>query len=145
MKWFKKIIIVLSLMFLSSFSYSQGEMNFNSNNYYQWVNIKNSQCGQASFYIYVDRIYNSGSRLYYYNIYIWSDSYYSNCNASTTYIKNINVYGFDSGKYSKVFGTPYLLAKPKNSYFNGWNFLGYIYSYSSNKNIKVTWRGTSLY
>jgi len=145
MKWFKKILTILTLVFLTSFAYSQGEVNFNNSNYSQWVKIKNSQCGQASFYVYVGKTYNSASRLYYYNIYIWSDSYYRNCNASSTYITNINIYEFDTGKYSKVFETPYLLAKPKNAYFNGWNLLGYIYSYNSSLNIKLTWGSISIY
>ena len=145
MKWFKKILATIALVFLTSFAYSQGSVNFNQNNYYQWVNIGSSLCGKANFYVYVDRTYNSSSRLYYYNIYFWSDSYYNNCNASPTYISNIGAYAFANGKYTKVLGTPYMLAKPKSEYFNGWNFLGYIYSYSSNQNIKINWGGASLY
>ncbi len=136
---------MLALMFITSFAYSQGSMNFNQNNYYQWVKINDSQCGKANLYIYVDRVYNNASRLYYYNIYFWSDSYYRNCEVSSTLINNINVYAFSNGKYTKVLIVPYILAKPKSNYFNGWNFLGYVYSYSSNQNIKVNWGSANLY
>jgi len=145
MKWFKKILLMVSLMFMTSFAYSQGSLNFNQSNYYQWVKVSNSQCGKANFYVQVDRKYNSASRLYYYNVYFWSDSYFRNCDPSTTYISNINVYSLNNGKYSKMFGQAYMLAKPQNPYFNGWNFAGYVYSYSANLNIKVSWGGASLY
>lgn len=145
MKWFKKILAILTLVFLTSFGYSQGSVNFNSSNYYTWIKVGNPDCGKANFYIYVDRTYNSASRLYYYNIYFWSDSYYQNCNASATYISNIGAYALNGGKYSKIIGTPYILVKPKNGYFNGWNFFGYIYSYNPNQAIKIKWGGASLY
>ena len=145
MKWFKKILATIALVFLTSFAYSQGSVNFDNSNYYGWVNVSSPQCGKANFYVQVERTYNNASRLYYYNIYFWSDSYYRNCNASTTYISDINVYSLNNGKYTKMFGQPYMLVKPKSNYFNGWTFAGYVYSYSSNLNIKVSWGGASLY
>lgn len=146
MKWFKKILFTILIIIAPIFSSAQsGYQYVDASNCYQWIKLSNSQCGKASFYIYVDKVYNNGSRLYYYNIYLWSDSYYNNCNTSSTYISNINVYAFNNGKYSKAFGVPYLLAKPKSNYFNGWNFLGYVYTYSSNQSIKITWEDISLY
>lgn len=135
------------MMFFASFAYSQnsGYKILGSSDYYQWVKIDEPRCGSGSFYIYISKEYNISSRLYYYKIFLWSDSYYRNCGVASTLINVFNVYIYANGKYSKVLNLEYILANPKSNYFDGWNYVAYVYTYNENQNFKITWEDVNSY
>lgn len=145
-KWIKNILTVFSFVMLYSFAQAQGGVAyFSSSSYNQWIEFSEKRCGKAGFYIYIRRYYKPSHRVFYYDIYIWSDSYYRNCLPSYTYINNIMVYMHDGKNYKPVLNLDYYIASPKKSDFNGWNYLGYLYSRNSNQNIKITWTDKSPY
>ena len=103
MNWIKKIAII-TMMFLSSFVYSQngGYKILGSSDYYQWIKVDEPRCGKGSFYIYISKEYNISSRLYYYKIFLWSDSYYRNCGVASTLIDVFNVYIYANGTLWRI-------------------------------------------
>lgn len=148
MNWFKKIFLISVFTIISVIANdvkAQGSQYINSSNYFNWIKIGEPSCGNGSFYIYVNRYYNQTQGLYYFEIYIWSDSYYKNCKESYTYIDDVVLYIDDKGYYSQVLVLDYYLAQPKNASFNGWNYIAYVYSSNPNQKIKIKWGSVSSY
>ena len=143
--WFKKILAITTFLLISSFAQAQEVVYFDNTNYNQWIQIGDVACGKASFHLYVNQYYNQTDGLYYYEIYVWSDSYYKNCNPSYTYIENVIVYVYDGSVYSNSLSMDYYLASPKTTTFNGWNYLAYVYSASANQKFKIAWDGANPY
>ena len=132
-------------LLVSSLAHAQGSIIFDGNNYNQWIKIGEPACGVGSFYLYVNQYYSQADGLYYYEIYVWSDSYYKNCNPSYTYIKDVVIYVHNGTNYSNSLSYDYFLASPKTTTFNGWNYLAYVYSGSASQKFKITWSGATPY
>lgn len=148
MNWLRKIFLIGVFTILSAFANdvkAQGTQYINSSNYFNWIKVGEPLCGKGSFYVYVNRIYNQSQGLYYFEIYIWSDSYYKNCQASSTYIDDVIVYVDVNGYYSQALTLDYYLAAPKGGTFNGWNYMAYVYSKNPNQKIKIKWNSISQY
>lgn len=148
MNWLKKIFLTGAIVVLSAvanFANAQGSVTISSSNYFTWVKVDEPACGKGSFYVYVNKYYNTADRLYYYEIYIWSDSYYKNCNTSYTYIEDVVLYVHDNGNYIKALTLDYFLAAPKTGTFNGWNYMAYVYSGSASQKFKIKWDSVSPY
>jgi hypothetical protein len=148
MNWLKKIFltgifVVLSIVFNKA--NAQSEQYINSSNYYTWIQTCNPDCGKGSFYTYVNRYYNQNSGYYYFEIYIWSNSYYKNCNEAYTYIDDVVIYVESKGNYTSVLKLDYYLASPKTATFNGWNYMAYVYSTNPNQKFKIKWSSISAY
>lgn len=134
--------ILLILFFTFSFKVkSQNSIYINSTQYNNWQ-LSNSSCyGCGSFYIMVTNTkYPNKKGLYYYDIYLWSNSFYTNGYTSSSYVKNINIYAIDpSGNEQFILNLDYALVPPKSQYFNGSFYLAYVYSISAKQTIKLTW------
>lgn len=139
--WFKKILAVAAFMLISLAAQSQGSLTINSTNYNKWVQVCNTACGKGSFYVYVNKYYNQTDKYYYYEIYVWSESYYKNCTSAYTYIDEVKIYANNI----QVLILDYYLASPKTDTFNGWNYMAYVYSSKENETIKITWDSISPY
>lgn len=88
----------------------------------------------------VNTTYPDKSGLYYYDIYLWSNSFYTNGYAASSYVKNIKIYGVDPyGNETFLFKIDYALVPPKSEYFDGNFYLAYVYSGSAVQTIKITW------
>jgi hypothetical protein len=138
--WAKNILLIL-LLTLSIKVKAQNSVTIYNNNYNTW-NLSNSTCyGCGSVYVMVvNANYPDKSGLYYYDVYLWSNSFYANGYASSSYIKMIKVYGIDpSGKETLILKMDYALVPPKSQYFNGNFYLAYVYSGSAMQTIKITW------
>ena len=140
-KWIKNIIITLGFLFSSS-TLKVGAQNYITvfpSQYNSWV-LSNTSCyGCGSFYVIVT---NSGyiDGYYYYDIYLWSNSFYTNGYTANSYIKNMNVYSIDSkNNRINIFNLDYVLVPPKSDFFDGYYYLGYAYSTNANQAIKLTW------
>jgi hypothetical protein len=145
-KFLKKIFITSALLIISTcanFALPQGVVEFNSSNYNTWIKACEPACGKGSFYLYAHKTYNQSNGLYYFQVYVWSDSFYKNCNQAYTYIDNVSIYLSENKKNSLNFD--YFLASPKTASFNGWNYIAYIYSTSANQKFKFEWGSASPY
>lgn len=136
----KKILLTL-LLTLSIGVKSQNQMTFYNNHYNKWY-VSNQSCyGCGSFYIMiVNTPYPDNYGMYYYDIYLWSNSFYSNGYAASSYIKNIKIYTVDpAGNEKFILKLDYALVAPKSQYFDGNFYLAYVYSGSAMQRIKITW------
>ncbi len=148
MNWLKKIFLISAVFILSSIlniSVAQGEININSSKCFRWIEVSTQACKKGSFYVYVNRRYNQENGFYYFDIYIWSNSYYENCNESSTYIDDVDIYINSGGRYVPAVNLDYYLAAPKTNSFNGWNYMAYVYSKDPNQLFKIKWSSVSTY
>jgi len=146
MKWFRNILIVIMLMFSCGNFTAQNNLVIGPNYYNSWV-LSNRTCyGCGSFFAMVVNNPNPTKGYYYYDIYFWSNSYYTNGYAANTYIKQVNIYTVDpSGKEYFIFKMPYAVVAPKSDAFNGYFYVGYVYSTSAMQNIKISWLSASAW
>lgn len=136
----KNILLILFFTFTFKVN-SQNSIYINSSQYNTWQVSNNSCYGCGSFYIMVTNTkYPNKEGFYYYDIYLWSNSFYTNGYASSSYVKNINLYAIDPyGKEQFILNLNYALVPPKSQYFNGSFYLAYVYSISARQTIKLTW------
>jgi hypothetical protein len=95
----KKLLIFLffTLFFLTT--KSQTEFNFSSSNYGQFQLSSQAFCGKGSLYCVITKsLYPNGFGNYCYQVYFATNSYFSDCNVSRTYVPNIEVM-YVEGKY----------------------------------------------
>jgi len=140
MKWIKNLLLTFIIAF-SINANAQGNMVINYNQYNKWV-LSNSPCvGCGSFYVMVVNNPTPNNRGYYfYDVYCWTNSSYTNGYLASTYLKNINFYFVGaSGNEVFILNIPYGVVPPKTQYFNGYFYLAYVYSPSSSQTIKLTW------
>ncbi len=141
MKNFIKNILLTLLFALSIKVKGQDNMTIYNNDYNIW-NVSNSTCNGCGsvFIMVVNTSVPDKSGLYYYDIYLWSNSFYANGYAASSYVKNIKVYAVDpAGNETFVLKMDYVLVPPKSQYFNGNFYLAYVYSGSAMQTIKLTW------
>jgi hypothetical protein len=145
-KWFRNILIVLLILVCTSKSHAQTSITIGSDDYSSWV-LSNPTCyGCGSFFTMVVNNPNPIDGYYYYDIYFWSNSFYSNGYAANTYIKPVYVYALDpSGKSTLVLNFSYAVVPPKSVSFNGYFYVGYVYSTSANQKIKISWSNISAW
>jgi hypothetical protein len=144
--WIKNILLILLLTFSIKVK-GQNSITIYNNNYNTW-NISNTTCsGCGSFYaMIVNTSIPDKSGLYYYDIYLWSNSFYQTGYASSSYVKNIQVFTIDpSGKETLVLKMDYALVPAKSEYFNGNFFLAYVYSGSAMQTIELTWSDINVW
>jgi hypothetical protein len=145
-KWITNILLVFILT-LSFKVKGQSNVIINNSEYNTWQ-LSNDACyGCGSFYVMVVNSANPDkSGLYYYDIYLWSNSFYTTGYASSSYVKNIKIYGIDpSGKETLILKLDYALVPPKSQYFDGNFYLAYVYSGSARQTIKLTWSEISIW
>lgn len=144
-KWFKCILISLCLLLISP-AKSQNSMEIGSGNYGAWQ-LSNKSCyGCGSFFVMVVNNPKPAKGYYYYDIYLWSNSFYTNGYAANTYVKQISVYTLDpEGKEYFIFKMPYVVVAPKSESFNGYFYLGYVYSTSAMQDVKIKWFNSSAW
>jgi hypothetical protein len=140
----KNIIIKIITLFFVFLSFtdikSQNFITIGSENYNQWILSNNTCYGCGSFYVMVVNNPTPVKGYYYYDIYFWSNSFYANGYAANSYIKFIDVYGTDyKGNNIPVLNFQYVVVPPKSYTFNGYFYLGYVYSLSSTQRIQITW------
>ena len=145
-KWIKKLLITLSIVLCSSNINAQNFFVVGNGNYSTW-NLTNQTCyGCGSFFIMVANNPTPSNGYFYYDIYFWSNSFYTNGYAANTYIKEINVYAVDpKGRDVPVLYVPYTLVPPKSYSFNGSFYIGYVYSVSPIQTIKISWSSASAW
>lgn len=141
-KYFNTLIFsLIILFFVSNKIESQNTISINPYNYNRWIMSNETCSGCGSFYLMVvNSQYPDQNGFYYYDIYLWSNSYYLNGFASSSYVKNIIVYTLqESNIYTNTMSFNYALVPPKSQYFDGYFHLGYIYSYNSRQKMKISW------
>ncbi len=152
-KWFKNLFLTLVLILslnsvnVAQSSVAQNSITVSSVDYNKWI-LSNSSCyGCSSFYLMVVNTTNpSKDGLYYYDVYLWSNSFYANGYAASSYVKNINFFVVDpSGNKKFILKLDYALVPPKSQYFSGSFYLAYIYSISAKQTIKITWSETEIW
>lgn len=134
-------IFLSVLLFLNLSLKAQNSLTISPTRYQQWVQVGSSCYGCSSFYLMVvNETTPRTDGLYYYNVYLWSNSFYNNGYVSSTYIKTIKIYSKDiSGTETFLLKLDYALIPPKSDYFDGVYHLAYLYSYSARETIKITW------
>lgn len=139
-KVLNKVLISLFLL-LSLNNSAQNSVNVNTNRYNQWIQVGQTCYGCSSFYIMVvNDVAPRTDGLYYYSIFLWSNSFYNTGYVASTYVKNIKIYAKDiSGTQTFLLKTDYALVPPKSDYFEGSYYLAYVYSGSAKQIIKITW------
>lgn len=145
-QWLKRILITLAL-FVSFNANAQNSITIGPGNYGKWL-LSNESCyGCGSFYVMVTNTYNPADGFYYYDIYLWSNSYYSNGYTANTYIKGVNIYALNLNGISEnlVLNFQYLVVPPKSYQFNGYFYVGYVYSTISTQKIKLNWQSASAW
>jgi len=138
--WSKNILTTILLTLLITVK-AQNSITITSNRYNIW-NVSNPPCyGCSSIYVMVvNTKVPDKSGFYFYDIYLWSNSFYTNGYVASSYVKNINFYMVDPhGTQKYILNVDYALVPPKSQYFNGSYYLGYIYSVSAKQTIKLTW------
>jgi hypothetical protein len=145
-KWFKNMLIVLLFLFCTNKANAQNSIAIDYNYYNTWQ-LSNESCyGCGSFYVMVVNNPNPVNGYYYYDIYFWSNSYYSNGYAANTYIKPVNIYAIGpDGRGTLVLAFTYAVVPPKSVAFNGYFYVGYVYSMSSMQKIKINWSSASAW
>lgn len=143
-KWIKNLVLILAVVFSIGSTNAQKNTIIGDGSYNVWI-VSNPTCyGCGSFYSMVVNIQQPSNGFYYYDIYFWSNSYYTNGYTSNTYIKQINIYALDqSGKNTLVLTFPYVVVHPKSELFNGYFYVGYVYSTNSMQKINITWSSAS--
>lgn len=147
MKNLIKNILLIFLLTLSIKVKSQNRITIYSNNYNTW-NLSNNTCaGCGSVYLMVvNTTIPDKSGLYYYDIYLWSNSFYANGYAASSYVKNIKLYAVDpSGNETFILKMDYALVPAKSQYFNGNFYLAYVYSGSNSQAIKLTYSDINVW
>jgi hypothetical protein len=137
---FKKIIIILFAILSFNSIKSQNVITIGNENYNQWVLSNNTCYGCGSFYVMVVNNPTPIKGYYYYDIYFWGNSFYSNGYAANSYIKFIDIYGNDHrGINIPILNFQYIVVPPKSYTFDGYFYVGYVYSLSSTQRIQITW------
>lgn len=145
MKWFRKITLLLFILsFIPQKINAQNSMIITSSNYKNWQ-ISNQTCaGCGSFFVMVVNNPIPSNGYYYYDIYLWSNSFYPNGYAASSYVKNIKISIMrPDGVYQNVLNVEYALVPPKSSIFNGYFHVAYVYSFSAQQTIKLNWSSTT--
>jgi hypothetical protein len=145
-KWFKNLICILCFVFFIKNSTAQNSITIGNYNYNSWE-LSNEACyGCGSFYVMVVNNGLSTNGYYYYDIYFWSNSFYTNGYAANTYVKPVTVYAVDpNGRNTLMFNLKYVVVQPKSNSFNGYFYVGYVYSTSANQKIKISWSNASAW
>jgi len=145
-KYIKRLLIILAFVFSANTMSAQNSILLNYGNYNEWVLSNNTCNGCSSFFAMVVNNPTPSNGYYYYDIYLWGNSFYSNGYAANTYIKSVNVYMLTpSGTWNSVIPYSYLIVPPKSDVFDGYFYVGYIYSTSKMQSIKITWVNTSVW
>ena len=146
-KWFKNLLIILAAVILFNKEISaQSTIIIDNSNYKTWQAYGNTCAGCGSFFVMVSNNPVPINGYYYYDIYFWSNSFYQNGYASNTYIKQINIYATGpNGVDNLVLKFPYAVVPPKSNVFNGYFYVGYIYSFSAMQKIKISWVSASAW
>lgn len=145
----KKLLLTFVFIIFSLFTFSQTTPNPNvpktnvthNSVHNGWAKWGNSCAGCAGLYYRIDRINqpvyeNDGNYYYYFYFYFYSDSYYSNGQLASTYLRGVNFYIGDTF----IFNLDYLLIPPKQSYYGGW-----IKTTDPNALVRFTWDSISVY
>ena len=145
-KWFKNLLLIIAVIFSINTTIAQTNITIGNGSYNSWA-LSNTACyGCGSFYTMIVNNPNPIDGYYYYDIYLWSNSYYTNGYAANTYVKPINIYTLDPfGKSKLVLTFAYVVVPPKSASFNGYFYLGYVYSTSAMQKIKLTWSNVSAW
>jgi hypothetical protein len=140
-KWFKNLFLGLLLVLSFNCAKSQNSIAIGPSNYNRWILSNNTCSGCGSFYVMVvNQAYPANDGYYYYDVYLWSNSFYTNGFAASSYVKNIKLSLLQpNGTYMQVLALDYALVPPKSAYFNGYFHLAYAFSYSARQTIKITW------
>ncbi len=143
--WIKNLL--LTLTFLLSFNIVKAQSISISNGYYNTWLLSNESCyGCGSFYVMVVNNPTQANGYYYYDIYFWSNSFYGNGYAANTYIKPVYIYVVNPDGYEKLVLTfKYAMVPPKSNSFNGYFYVGYVYSTSPSQKIKLNWSSASAW
>lgn len=144
-KYIKNLLVILAITF-SCNAISQNDITIEPGQYSQW-SMSNQTCyGCGSFLTMVVNNPVQSKGYYYYDIYFWSNSFYTNGYAANTYIKQVNIYAQDpSGRNTLVLTFPYTVVPPKSDAFNGYFYVGYVYSTSAMQKIKITWSNVNVW
>ena len=108
---------------------------------YDWK-LSNQACyGCGSLYVSILRDSKPNEKgLYYFYVYLWSNSFYANGLKASTYVTNINVYaGNGDGGKTSVLTIPYFVAKPKTDIFSGYNLIATLYGADPTQVWFITW------
>lgn len=145
-KWFRNFLIILLTVFSLNTASSQNSLTIGPSNYNNWVLSNNTCYGCGSFYVMVVNNPNPINGYYYYDIYFWSNSYYSNGYAANTYIKPVNIYAIGpDGVGTLVLTFTYAVVPPRSDVFNGYFYVGYVYSMSAYQKIKINWSSATAW
>jgi hypothetical protein len=144
--WIRNLILAIAIVFSFGNSNAQNSITIGNGNYNTWVSSNDACYGCGSFYVMIVNNPNQADGYYYYDIYFWSNSYYTTGYVANTYIKSVNIYMLNpSGLWNPVLSFPYVVVPPKSDYFNGYFYIGYIYSTSRMQSIKTTWSNISAW
>ena len=138
-KYFKILLFTMAILFGVSKVEAQS-MTINNSSYNQWIPSNSTCAGCGSIFVMVSSpVQKSGA--FYYDIYLWSNSFYVNGFAANSYVKNIfvNVQG------ATVIALPYVVVPPKSNVFNGYFYLGFVYSGNPAETIVVNWSNISAW
>lgn len=140
MNWIKKIATSIILL-LSLNLDGQNQMTIQSSNYNKWIESNPTCPGCGSFFtMIVDEKTQAKNGYYYFYVYLWSNSYYGNTYAASSYVKNIEIFFINAdGLEMSVINFTYALIPPKSNYFNGWFQLAYLYNTHPNQTIRIKW------
>lgn len=140
------VLFTINILF-STQAIGQTSVTLTENHYNTWYQVGNTCYGCSSFFIMVvNEPTPTIDGRYYYNIYLWSNSFYNTGYVSSTYLKNVKFYLKDiTGVQTFVFKMDYALVPPKSDYFDGIYHIAYVYSGSARQIIKMTWEDIGIW
>lgn len=132
--------IMLFLLSFTAISQSTGSIILKEDNYNNWYQCEESGYGKPSFYVgvsFTGEMETDG--YYYYDIFLYNNSYYRNGKECSTYITNLKYYVWVGDKWVHIYTQDYALVKPATTNYNGMYHAIYVYNFSKIKKIKITW------
>jgi len=142
-KWFRNLLLILITFFYFNTS-AQNSMVIYPSDYKNWMTSNQTCAGCGSFFVMVVNNPVPYNGYYYYDVYLWSNSFYQNGYASSSYVKNIKISIMQpNGVYQNVLNIDYALVPPKSPSFDGYFHLAYVYSLSAQQRIKLNWSSTT--
>lgn len=141
----KHIFIILFTLF-SLILTAQNSVEVKSYEFNFWQ-LYIDQTG-ISFYYLVKANTDNSKNMFYYDIYLFNNTYCELDPNCATYISdiNLNVMNIGSKKWTdNLLYLPYVLVSPPKSGNNGVHHIAYIYSPTPVRNVKISWEKLDIY
>lgn len=142
---FKKIFISIFFIIIFVFTFSQSGLVVNNSEYNKWIQLGETRNMNPSFFVAVsDRGNRRIDGLYYYDVYLYTNSFYRNV-LSPTLIEGVNFLVWENSKWKSVHYIDYIILKVPTPFNNGAFHATIIYSPIRIQSIRVDWKKVDIF